>query len=238
MRFPHFIKAIFIMTFIAQSSFAQKGAIRVCYVKQTKVPASIEQMEDVSIRQLAIQKLQQQIQSYTLYYNGNEYAFSQATLSEDGASFTLEGNNSVYFNRQDKQKISLERVIDKLFVVTDTIARYDWEIKYDESKEILGKHCTKAVLAGNKDVVAWFCDEIPVQVGPRGYSGLPGLILRLETSSSICEATDVATVSDSIKITVPDKGKISSEKFREIKEKKLKELGAQKEGGNLIILQQ
>ncbi len=225
------------MTFIAQTAFAQKNAIRVCYTKQTKVPASIEQIEDISIRQLAIQKLQQQVQAYTLYYNGNEYAFSQASFPENGKPFTLEGNNSVYFNRQDKQKISLERILDKLFVVTDTIARHDWEIKYDESKEVLGKHCMKAILASDKETVAWFCDEIPVQVGPSGYDGLPGLILELETSTAVYEATDVATASERIGISVPEKGRITSAEFKDIKEKKLKELGASGEGGKVIILQ-
>lgn len=234
MNFSRFVKVTFIMAFFAQTLFAQKSAIKACYTKRMKVPASIEQIEDVSTRQLAIQKMQQQVTTYTLYYNGSEYAFSQAAFPEDGTSFTLEGNNSVYFNRQNNQEISLERIIDKLFVVTDTIARYDWEIKYDESGEVLGKHCTKAVLVGDKDVTAWFCDEIPVQVGPWGYNGLPGLILRLETSTSIYEATDVTAAPESMEITVPEKGRISSEEFKKIKEKKLKELDAP--GTQVIIL--
>lgn len=52
-----------------------------------------------------------------------------------------------------------------------------WEI-LDESKEIIGYQCFKAVTdyRGRK-WTAWFAPEIPVQEGPWKLCGLPGLIL-------------------------------------------------------------
>lgn len=238
MKLTPFIKAIFAMILIAQTTFAQKNAIMVSYIKQMKIPSSIEQIEDMTIRQLAISKLQQEAQDYTLYYNRNEYAFSQAAISDDGTTLAVEGNNSVYVNREKKQTISLERILDKLFVVEDTIAKYNWDIKYDEAKDILGKHCVKAVLDGDPKVIAWFCDEIPAQVGPLGYDGLPGLILKLENSAATYEATLVDSAPDNIKIDVPQKGRIPVEEFKAIKARKLKELGVTGEGGGKVIVLQ
>ena len=76
----------------------------------------------------------------------------------------------------------------------DLIARWqanmEWEIT-EETGVIAGYKVQKAITKplyedyypftyGN--AVAWFTTEIPVSVGPEGYYGLPGLIVRLEYS--------------------------------------------------------
>lgn len=53
----------------------------------------------------------------------------------------------------------------------------EWEIS-DESKEIIGYQCFKAVTDyRGRRWTAWFAPEIPVQEGPWKLCGLPGLIL-------------------------------------------------------------
>lgn len=78
---------------------------------------------------------------------------------------------------------------------------------FDETIEVLGKKCTKAVYKKNRSVVAWFCQEIPSPVGPCGYIGLPGAILRLTTSSEIYEAESILPIKGQVKIELP-RGKI------------------------------
>lgn len=218
-----------------QFLFAQNEAIKVVYARQTKVPQSIQQIEDISVRQLAIQQLKQQVHIYTLFSKGSEYVFTQSSMSNSNNELVLEGNNSVYMNQKNNEKISLERILDRMFIVEDSIEKHEWDIGYDEHKEILGRRCMKATLKANPKVVAWYCRDIPVPLGPLGYNGLPGFILELENSSAVYSATAFEIMSSDITITVPAENRITSKKFNELKERKLKEYGS--EGGTIVIKQ-
>ena len=108
-------------------------------------------------------------------------------------------------------------------------------IDNNETIEVLGKKCTKAVYKKNRSVVAWFCQEIPSPVGPCGYIGLPGAILRLTTSSEIYEAESILPIKGQVKIELP-RGKIMQKPaFEKLQKKKIEEL---KESGNdnVIVL--
>lgn len=68
------------------------------------------------------------------------------------------------------------------------LSQTDWRIS-KETEVINGYHCNKAEAirtSYNKGkpiktkVVAWYANEIPVNFGPVGYSGLPGLIVKLD----------------------------------------------------------
>ncbi|MEO1033568.1 MAG: GLPGLI family protein [Bacteroidota bacterium] len=52
----------------------------------------------------------------------------------------------------------------------------DWTIT-NETKEIKGYLCKKAIKDSDEKRVAWFTEDLPVKHGPRGFNGLPGLIL-------------------------------------------------------------
>ena len=111
----------------------------------------------------------------------------------------------------------------------------EWDLYFDETIEVLGKKCTKAVYKKNRSVVAWFCQEIPSPVGPCGYIGLPGAILRLTTSSEIYEAESILPIKGQVKIELP-RGKIMQKPaFEKLQKKKIEEL---KESGNdnVIVL--
>lgn len=55
-----------------------------------------------------------------------------------------------------------------------------WQIT-TESIMIQDFLCFKAVLEDNPKIVAWFTPDLNFSIGPRGYTGLPGLILQLDT---------------------------------------------------------
>ncbi|MGM0635677.1 MAG: GLPGLI family protein [Bacteroidota bacterium] len=83
---------------------------------------------------------------------------------------------------------------------TDFNYHIEWELK-EEYREILGFKCQKAV-AKNVDYsqsdalhypIAWFTPEIPLSFGPRGFNGLPGLILGLEVSGRYYYAKEIET---------------------------------------------
>lgn len=58
----------------------------------------------------------------------------------------------------------------------------DWQMVAGE-KEIAGYICKKAIRKdeNGNETVAWFTLEIPIQQGPHGIYGLPGLVLGVET---------------------------------------------------------
>lgn len=68
--------------------------------------------------------------------------------------------------------------------IEDKIPLYNWTLT-DDSKSISGYKCKKAttsrILLGRKqDIVAWYCEDIPINDGPMDFNGLPGFIFEIE----------------------------------------------------------
>lgn len=89
--------------------------------------------------------------------------------------------------------------------------------------------CYKATcerVMGN--ITAWFCPDIPVKDGPYLFSGLPGLILKLEMQNSVITAIDYQTFNDNVLvINKPNKGKkVKRKDFDNLMAKKIKEIGS------------
>jgi GLPGLI family protein len=86
---------------------------------------------------------------------------------------------------------------------------------------IAGYKCKKATSSFEQGLEAWFTNEVPINAGPKTYSGLPGLIIKVNSEYLAIEATDVEVSDNPIKIKVPSKGKkVSRKKFNEIRDKK------------------
>jgi len=82
------------------------------------------------------------------------------------------------------------------YLIAHKCSDYDWEI-HEETKIIQGYTCLKATsgIEGRNEetieVVAYFCPQIPFNYGPKGYCGLPGMILHLENNLVVYEMTDI-----------------------------------------------
>ena len=107
---------------------------------------------------------------------------------------------------------------------TDTVK---WKITGNQ-KEVLGYSCLEAELVGaSKKTVAWFAPTLPIQTGPDGYSGLPGLILSIDiedgkmtlTASKIefkpIDSKELAKPKDGKRVTAQEYKKIVDEKTKE-----------------------
>lgn len=76
----------------------------------------------------------------------------------------------------------------------------------------------------SRPVVAWFSPELPYPFGPLQFSGLPGLILELQTDSALFGATNVS-FSDGIEIPdMPNLKQVKSGTNETINIKRAKEL--------------
>ncbi|HMU47285.1 MAG TPA: GLPGLI family protein [Chitinophagaceae bacterium] len=150
--------------------------------------------------------------------------------------FTFDNNKSVYkFDRRDeKTKLPWSRgeeedniwynnynagtfvqqkfVFDNTYLLNDSLLRIDWKLVPNETREIAGFNCRKAVgiIFDSVYVFAFYTDEIMISGGPMGINGLPGMILGITIprmyTSWIATKLQVNGVNTAI-ITEPQKGK-------------------------------
>ena len=86
-------------------------------------------------------------------------------------------------NIEDNKMISKEFIFNQAYFISDEIPDFKWEILKD-TKKIEGFECNSAVtkFRGRK-YKAWFTQEIPINNGPWKFSGLPGLIIKVQDES-------------------------------------------------------
>lgn len=70
-------------------------------------------------------------------------------------------------------------VFDDTYLLTDSLMNIDWKLVPNETREIAGFNCRKAVgkIFDSVYVFAFYTDEITISGGPMGIHGLPGMIL-------------------------------------------------------------
>lgn len=85
---------------------AQKVGLVIQYNMAMQIPKKVYEMTDLSKRQLVINKLLNQHQTYTLFTNGNECAFS--AMGIDNNVIKIEGNGSCYTNMKDNTTVPLK----------------------------------------------------------------------------------------------------------------------------------
>jgi GLPGLI family protein len=128
------------------------------------------------------------------------------------------GSSDFYINTEKNLKIKINYFAEKKYFINDT-TRYDWTI-YNESKMIDNKPCYKATtikrtlindVIKEKEIVAWFYPEIPISFGPKGYDGLPGLIMELQDDKVTFVVSQILK-NPKIKISKQDLTNVISEK--------------------------
>ena len=213
--------------------FAQN--IECKYTSTTVIPEDVKNIEDANIRNMVINQLSNKKETFSLKVSNGKYLFEAISNEQNnGTVMQIGGSSSIYMDMNTKTSISQENILDRTFLIKETIKTYDWDIT-TEYKEIIHKKCTKATLKENPTIVAWFTSEIPVSFGPMGYYGLPGLILQLETPSKNYIIQEISVSKENISIKAPDKGKeISREDFDALKKKKQESLGINKGNGSKV----
>jgi GLPGLI family protein len=103
-------------------------------------------------------------------------------------------------------------VFDDNYLLTDSLIKINWKLVPNETREIAGFNCRKAVgiIFDSVYVFAFYTDEILISGGPMGIHGLPGMILGITIprmfSSWIATKVDIINVNKSL-IVAPTKGK-------------------------------
>lgn len=117
-----------------------------------------------------------------------------------------------YSDFETGTSIKRKFVFDDHYLLTDSMMEIEWKLVPNETREIAGFNCRKAVgiLFDSVYVFAFYTDEILTSGGPMGLHGLPGMILGITIprmySSWIATKVDIINVNKSL-ITPPVKGK-------------------------------
>jgi len=68
---------------------------------------------------------------------------------------------------------------------TEAVPKQEWKLT-NETQTIIGYKCQKATCRfRGRDFIAWFAPSIPVKRGPWKFSGLPGLILKVQDKDGL-----------------------------------------------------
>lgn len=169
-----------------------------------------------------------------MLYADEKYSFSEGSIDGDTGIKSVGLAEDIYIDLAKNSLFAQKYIVDKLFLIKDKYIPCDWTLT-KETKTINGKLCTKATASGNIPVTAWFCTEIPLNVGPLGYIGLPGIIMQLDTPTYSYVLQEMINLEDVPTLEVPTKGKvISQEEFNKLEAEKMKSRGA--EAGEVRII--
>ncbi|TAE11646.1 MAG: GLPGLI family protein [Bacteroidetes bacterium] len=164
---------------------------------------------------------------FDFYFNAKESFLKYSEEEEDeeenpmGARIKMmRPNLEIHLSLTDKVRTELRGGMGKDFLITSQIKPLGWKLT-EETAKIAGYDCKKATCTSpeGKPIVAWYAESIPVFMGPMGYNGLPGLILKLEleNSTTVCELKKITFQQNKEKdIIKPTKGKVvTEEEFKE-----------------------
>ncbi|MBT8244407.1 GLPGLI family protein [Winogradskyella sp.] len=153
--------------------------------------------EDIDIKDLfrkTIEKLDEL--SYRLIFKKNlSYYSIEKQLIKDfendiymKSAIKIAGDAEIYTDINSDLNLLKKEFLGDRFLISDTTKQY-WTV-LKETKTIKGFKCFKATLKIENDlnpkglkVTAWFTHQIPITFGPKGYHGLPGLILELSENN-------------------------------------------------------
>jgi GLPGLI family protein len=201
------------------------------------------QLEGVDA-QIAEQLPKERKTEKVLHFTENEAMFETLQKDDPEEHMPMEGggmmirmyepDDKTYMDLAGKKLIEQKEFMTRVFLIESELEPESWKIT-GEQRKILDYACQEAVAqVDGHDVHAWFTPQIAVGVGPGPYTGLPGLVLAVESAEGNrkLEATQVTLkpIEDGV-IKKPGKGKkVSQEEYHAIVAEKLKEMGVEGDG--------
>lgn len=176
---------------------------------------------------------------YQLVHSDNKSIFLSSENSsifqdvEDDVTMDLDNfkiskfTSVVYKDFSQNKILQREYILDKQFIIDDSLNSYKW-IFLDEEKIINGIKCklARSVDVFGTNIHAWFSLDFPIPNGPSIYHGLPGLIIQIESEKFSFYLTSIKIVKSKTDISFTEKGEyINQVDFVELLFKKLKSFG-------------
>ena len=229
---------IFILFLVFSPEFQAQNSLSGTVTYKTELMVSENQFEDLkrsdqrrykNYKAMAIKAADAVNQlEYTLFFNSTASLFkAKEILNKDNSMVpSLQKQIGVHFNNiRTGERIQQLEQEGRIYLIERKPLK--WEIS-EETKIIAGFTCRKATSSQNfyshrtqknyiQEIEAWFAPEIPVAFGPKGYSGLPGLILDLTVAQEHIYVTKLDLSNERVEFKKPGKGKrVSLEEFQAI----------------------
>ncbi len=216
----------------------QAQTMKVTYSEKLDLAEKLESIDNPMIKQMVLEKAGSP-KYYELVSQNGISIYQRQSLEDDevdnGVTMVGSGGEDItYKDHNSNSYVKQTDFMSRGFLIQDALPKHNWEMT-DESEKIGEYTCKKALLKreGKKDIVAWFTSEVPSNEGPRDYYGLPGLILKVKTGTTIIEASNIDLSNESMKLEAPTKGKkVTQAEFDEIRNDKIDALSGGKKSGN------
>jgi GLPGLI family protein len=202
-----------------------------------RIPAENQQMRSM-IPEFRTAKFELLFGDNQCLFTGVEEAPDLSEENNNGMVIRMNtgAENEFYKNFSTKKAVEKRELMQDIYLVEDSIRSLTWKLEEGETKTILGYTCKKATgkTERGNDIVAWYCEDIPVAAGPDQFSSLPGMILSIDSNKGeiVFTASAIDKKIDLKKIKAPTKGKkITNAAFVA----KQKELFGNQPGGVRIV---
>ena len=225
-----------IITFLMAATLVQLAAAQVTEGKivfdevidmHRRIPKDNEQMKAM-IPQFRTTKFELSFADNKTLYKAAE---EEPDLSEQpqggGIVMKFGGNDNIFYKDLGTQTtIEKRNLMEKEFIVEDSIHNINWKLVDGETKTIAGHVCKKATGKSPMgfDIIAWYAEDIAISSGPAQFGGLPGLILGMDVNQAefVYTATSIDKDVKKSDIKAPTKGKkVTPAEFAKIRKELL-----------------
>jgi len=140
-----------------------------------------------------------------LKFNASEYRYERKKYEDNASSYRWRSEEYIIYRNREKGEIyDLMTLLNKQYVIQDSLVCQNWKIKND-MKEIAGHICMNASFydtVRGKEVIAWFALDLPISIGPDRYCGLPGMILEINEANGAVVYTAVSVLLSDEKVEI------------------------------------
>lgn len=214
-------KQFFLFLLLSTSCFAQINNVKVNYGLKIGFDEGFSNADGLKDYYAQAQKGAEFVNFELLANKSSSYFKMIETIKNEETNFATafsEASTSYYTGNDLSNKIKYVNSYLGEYRISYN-DKTEWKL-VNETKYIDSYLCYKAtaeqVVVNSEGtfkhaIIAWYCPSIPFSYGPKGYVGLPGLILELQVRNITWGATKIELSDKDVVIEMPTKGKVITE---------------------------
>ncbi|MGO2102744.1 MAG: GLPGLI family protein [Psychroflexus halocasei] len=150
------------------------------------------------------------------------YSYRESQMESDHIKININNalyneNNKYYLNFTENEYVFKKRHGSKVYRVS--FQPHEYEILSDKAKVINGFNCRLA-LVKDENIKVWFTMDYPLNIGPKKYIGLPGLVVKvLENTMINYELKSIKETKTQIKTFDPTQEVITEKEYKDMLDK-------------------